>query len=359
MTGQISGPAGFDAWIAERADEIDTTAGLASELLPKLAEAGFFAAGVPIDRGGAGGDVVDGVAAISAVAEQSLAAAFVLWSQKTYIEYLLQSTNRDLGEAKLPLLLAGGVAGATGLSNAMKFLAGLEPLQITAVSDGDALVLNGRMPWVTNLRPEGFLVAAAVDREDGGPAFVVSLSHDDTGLERTRDLALMGMRSSNTAAIGLSDVRIGSDRILAERASEWLPRVRPGFAGLQCGMSIGLARRSIAEASQGAGSGRGVLAQPIGDVRSRLDRAENRLHAGLRSREFEANAIPLFELRIELAEIVEEAVSLELQASGGRAFLAEPGRDFARRWREAAFIPIVTPSLVQLKAALQKTRAAA
>ena len=31
---------------------------------------------------------------------------------------------------------------------------------------------------------------------------------------------------------------------------------------------------------------------------------------------------------------------------------AEP--DFARRWRESAFVPIVTPSLVQLRAELQR-----
>jgi hypothetical protein len=32
--------------------------------------------------------------------------------------------------------------------------------------------------------------------------------------------------------------------------------------------------------------------------------------------------------------------------------LSPQGDDFARRWREVAFLPLVTPSLVQLKAAL-------
>ncbi len=43
-------------------------------------------------------------------------------------------------------------------------------------------------------------------------------------------------------------------------------------------------------------------------------------------------------------------------ASGGRAYLSGPGRDFARRWREAAFIPVITPSIVQLKTALARHR---
>ncbi|OVZ20280.1 hypothetical protein CDO47_27750, partial [Pseudomonas aeruginosa] len=41
-------------------------------------------------------------------------------------------------------------------------------------------------------------------------------------------------------------------------------------------------------------------------------------------------------------------------AGGGRASRGEPGAVSARRWRESAFVPIVTPSLVQLRAELQR-----
>lgn len=359
MSEPVSLSADFAGWIASTANAIDLGDEPSDGILPRLAAAGLVDAGVPVSWGGSGGDVVDGVLAIAAVAEESLAASFVLWGHRTYIEYLLRSPNRSLAERHLPDLLAARVAGATALSNAMKFLAGLEPLQIAARDDGDALVLEGRMPWVTNLRPAGFHVAAAVDRAGGGPAFIAALSHDDEGLTRSADLDLIGMRSSDTAAVALSEVRIGHDRIIADNAQEWLPRVRPAFVGLQCGMSIGLARRALLEATRAAGSGRGVLGDPILDLKGRLGRTQARLVAGLCSNEFETDAPSLFELRIRLAEIVAEAVSLELQAAGGRAYLAGPGRDFARRWREAAFIPLITPSLVQLKAALQQRRQAA
>ncbi|MNN12934.1 hypothetical protein D3C81_1259460 [compost metagenome] len=62
----------------------------------------------------------------------------------------------------------------------------------------------------------------------------------------------------------------------------------------------------------------------------------------------------MFRLRIALAQSAAEAVQLELQASGGKAYLSEHGSGFARRWRESAFVPIVTPSLVQLRAELQR-----
>lgn len=350
----------FVSWLAESACALDRGDEDAAAVLPRLADAGVTAAGVPFHHGGVGGDIVDGIAAVSAVAEESLAAAFVLWGHRTYIEYLLQSPNGALGEQLLPDLLSGRVAGATGLSNAMKFLAGLEPLQIAAREDGGALTLTGKMPWVTNLRPQGFHVAAAVDHENG-QAFVASLAHDDAGLARSADLSLFGMQSSNTAAIVLADVKIGAGRILHADARSWLPRIRPAFLGLQCGMSIGLARRSLKEAARnaGAGAGRNVLSEPLNDIAARLAHAESRLFAGVRSREFEADAASLFELRIALADIAAEAVSLELHSAGGKAYLREPGREVARRWREVAFIPLITPSLVQLKAALQQSRKSA
>lgn len=342
----------FLAWLKASAQAIDTGAEPASGTLPRLASAGLAGVGVPTAKGGSGGDVGDAVMAIAAVAEESLAVAFMLWGHRSYLEYLLQTSNHALAEQHLPDLLSGRIAGASGLSNAMKFLAGLEPLQITAEEAGDAILLNGKMPWVTNLRPQGFHVAAAVDWAHKESAFIAFLSSDDEGLTRSADLDLMGMRSSDTAAIKLEQVRIGSDRILAEDASSWLPKVKPAFVGLQCGMSIGLGRRALAEAAKTAAVGRSVLDRSIADLQKRLDTASSQLVSGLRDRRFEQNAKALFELRIQLAEIVNEAVTLELQSSGGKAYLSGPGQDFARRWREAAFIPLVTPSLTQMRAAL-------
>ncbi len=40
---------------------------------------------------------------------------------------------------------------------------------------------------------------------------------------------------------------------------------------------------------------------------------------------------------------------LELQASGGRGYLKESDSSFIRRWNEGVFLPIVSPSAVQLR----------
>ncbi len=345
-------PAGLTDWLAASAEGIDLGEVPADAILPHLAEAGLPRLGVPADLGGAGGDAIDAVDAVAAVARESLAAAFMLWGHRCYAEFLVQTTNEALRERQLPDILSGKVAGAAGLSNAMKFLAGLEPLQVTAREEGDGLRIDGKLPWVTNLRPNGFHVATAADRAEGGPTIIVALSHDDPGLTRSGDLALLRMRSSDTAAVRLEGVRVPRDRVLSDNAQAWLPGVRPLFMALQCGMAIGLAARALDEADACTGPGRAILSGELCGFRDRLREIHAAIAAGLRSGAFIARPEPLFELRIALTEIVTNAVMLELQAGGGRSYLREPGRGFARRWREAAFIPIITPSVVQLRSVL-------
>ncbi len=348
-------PYHLQSWLSATAERLDTKADAAFDILPALAEAGLFRLGVAEPMDGSGGDVADAVAAVAAVSQESLAAGFVFWGHRAFIEYLLQSPNEELRHRLLPDLLAGRRAGATALSNAMKFLAGIEELQIKAqrVADSSLLELDGKMPWVTNLRPQGFDVAAAIAGPQGRPGFIAVLSSDDDGVLRSADLDLMAMRATNTAAVDVRNVRIGSDRIVHANASEWLPRVRPAFLGLQCGMSIGLARRAIHEAEAKLSGSRDVLTAPCRDLTANLIKHETLLHEGLRDGRFIEQAALLFRIRIVLAEIAAEAVQLELQSSGGRAYLSQPGQGFQRRLREVAFIPVITPSVVQLKTVLQ------
>ena len=109
--------------------------------------------------------------AIAEVSAHSLTAGFVFWGHRTFIEYLLQSPNAALRETLLPDLLAGRRGGATGLSNAMKFLSGIEELSVQSQRSGTALQLDGYLPWVTNLPAAGFDVAMAVKGANGAPAF--------------------------------------------------------------------------------------------------------------------------------------------------------------------------------------------
>ncbi|NML28988.1 acyl-CoA dehydrogenase family protein [Zoogloea dura] len=344
-------------WIAAHAASLDAGPEHADQVVPLLGAAGFFRIGVPVALGGSGGSTFDAVQAIARVAERSLTAAFVFWGQRCFIGYLLDSDNAALRQRWLPALLEGEVAGATGLSNAMKFLSGIESLQVLATPEGEAWRLDGQLPWVTNLRRAGYLVAAAVEPTDGAPAAVVAFTGDTPGITRSDDLQLLALRGSNTAAIRIEGVASGAAELIHADARVFLPRVRPAFLGLQCGMSIGLARASLAAASHSGSAARAGLQGRVAAIEAGLDEAVAELEAGLADGRFATQAALLFRIRIRLAGLVRQAVDLELDATGGRAYLVASTGDFARRWLEAAFVPVVTPSLTQLHGELERQAA--
>ncbi|WP_409302243.1 acyl-CoA dehydrogenase family protein [Pseudomonas sp. KCJK8993] len=340
-------------WLDAQAQALDLGQCDPQSVLAQLAAGGVLRIGIDQELGGSGGDLTDTLEAMAEVASHSLAAAFVCWGQRAFIEYLLHSPNQALRERLLPALLSGELAGATGLSNAMKYLSGIEALQVRARDQEHGWSLNGRLHWVTNLRRSGFVVAAAVEREEGGAPLILAIPDALPGLQRSDDLQLMGLQSSNTAALDLEQVQLTRDWLLHDDARVFLPAVRPGFLGLQCALSIGLARRALAEVESHLGQ-RSILQEPLQQQRQALEQSVAQLKAGLLDGRFLGQPAALFRVRIALAEATASAVQLELQASGGKAYLCEHGSGFARRWRESAFVPIVTPSLVQLRAELQR-----
>lgn len=345
-------------WVEQHAESLDSCNQYATEVIPQLAQQHLFGIGVPEHLGGAGGTTAEAVEAIEDIARHSVTAAFVFWGHRSFIEYLLLSPNETLRERWLPELLNGKIAGATGLSNAIKFLSGIENLQIEAHNLGeDYWSLEGQLPWVTNLRPQGFIVAAVVAREGQSP-LVAALRHDHEGLQRTADLELFGLRGSNTAAIHLRNVEIHRDDLLHDNAQEFIVRIRPSFLALQCGLSLGLADAALQAAQQVAHFSGNILSPRILSLRSELVQRRSELLTGIDAGTFARDPQKLFRLRIALAEIVQGAAQLELEASGGRAYLQDHNRGFFRRWRESAFIPLVTPSLVQLQGELSKHRQA-
>lgn len=348
------------AWLDANAEAIDTGQDFAAQILPQLGRAEVLRIGVPTQAGGLDGTTVEAIEAIAGVAHHSLTAAFVFWGQRTFIEYLLQSPNEGLRIRWLPALLRGELAGATGLSNAMKYLSNIEPLQMSATRLEGAGVsacwtLNGSLPWITNLRREGFLAAAAFDHSDGALPSIFAVPHHATGVIRSDDLDLIALRSSNTAALRLEGTVLDASWQITPDAPAFLARVRPAFLGLQCGMSIGLARRALAAVSESGAAARAAVDDEAGQLAHQLNGLSKRLFDGIQQGTFLHSPALLFEIRIGLATVVDAALRLEVQASGGRGYLrGQSGA--ARRVREAAFVPIVTPSVVQLKNQLAQHR---
>ncbi len=350
----------LQSWLQENAASLHASDALSDALLLQLASADLLRIAVPQALGGDGQAPHQAVQAIAEVAEHSLTAAFVLWAQRAFIDYLCVSDNQAARERWLPGLLNGSLAGATGLSNAMKFLSSLEPLQVQEHGgEGGARQVSGRLPWVTNLHRTRFVVAAAVQpAQAGAQPIIVALESSSAGLNRSADLDLLGLRGSNTAAIALEAVAMRAHSVLAQEGLGFLKRARPMFLSLQCGMSMGLIRAAL-HAAERVGAAREVLQPRITRAWEVLETQWQLMREGLDSGQFVQDAAALFQIRLTLAALVQEAIQLELQGSGGRAYLRSHLPDFGRRLQESAFVPVVTPSLTQLQGELLRQSAPA
>jgi alkylation response protein AidB-like acyl-CoA dehydrogenase len=284
-----------------------------------------------------------------------LTAAFVAWGHRTFIEYLLASPNSELAQQWLPALLEGEIAGATALSNAMKYLSGIEEIQIHATPQDDGWQLNGKLFWVTNLDPKGFLVAAIVEHGQDQPPSIALLDSRQEGLTRSDNLDLLALRGSSTAALQIDDLTLKPHQVIHPNALHFCPSIRPRFLGLQCGMSIGHVRASLDSISLRTRQPNGAYLQPaLTALQETLEQHSAALYEGVNNGLFATAPAELFKLRIALAELVQRAANQALEATGGNAYLLDKPTGFGRLWHETAFIPVVTPSVSQLKGELAK-----
>ncbi|WP_296947627.1 acyl-CoA dehydrogenase family protein [uncultured Massilia sp.] len=347
-------------WLDEHADALDADAdaALAGALHARLAAAGLFRIGVPLASGGDGAGTGAALAAVAALASRSLAAAFVYWAQRAVVACLLAAPNRDLAARLVPPLLDGRLAGAPGLSNAMKFLGGLDRLHVRVTAAGGAARLDGAVAWATNLNAAGggFVALVVAGDEEGGAA-LYAVPHDAPGVARAPDLDLLGLRATNTAALQLDGVVLGPQWLLHPQAQTLLPAVRPVFVGMQCGLGLGLARACLDAAARAPGGEQPLLARDSAALRMRIDGTLRRLADGLDDGGLSAQPLALLEARIAMVEMAAAAARIELQALGGRAWLRGRDGGAARRRREADFLPLVTPTLLQLKTELARARA--
>ncbi|MFZ4833852.1 acyl-CoA dehydrogenase family protein [Rouxiella sp. Mn2063] len=335
-------------WLDTHALELDRSNALSHPLLIKMADAGLFGIGIPVDQGGNGGNITDVITAVSQVARHSLTAAFMFWGHRTFIEMLLQAPVRGLLEQHLPDLLSGKLAGATGLSNAMKFLSGLDELQIIGEASDGAWHISGHLYWVTNLQSCGFKIVTVIQPQDGREPFIAIIDSQAQGVRRSEDLSLMGMQGSATAALTFDRVPLASSSLLHASAATFLPRVRPHFLGIQCGMALGLAEQCLENCREHLAIGH-VLHADWSALQQTFIGIRTALLSGVAQQQFIAQPAEMFRQRIALIDLAKEAVQLELIARGGKAYLSPQGDHVARRLRESAFLPLITPSVIQLR----------
>lgn len=324
---------------AERAratDEADTTP---FETLRELGQRGL------LDLGLGGGDLRGQAAVVFDLASECTATAFSLWGHRSGLEYL-----DAVGAPVASELRTGEVPLCSAMAPAFKAAAGIGEIPVTLTRRGDHLVLDGTVPWASNLYPDAVVILPVV-REDGRPAIV-----------RTRVAArgvsvrplenLMALNATASGILRLEGVEIDAEQdVLTEDVPGFLATVRGPFLLLQTSFCLGLSAAALTSARENLGGVGEMFREDLDDAVAEQQRLRTDL-VRLAREPRAAAPRELLQLRLDAALLTGGATRLESKIVGGRGYaLSSPT---ARRAREAAFLPVQSPTEGHLRWELRR-----
>ncbi|WP_040834892.1 acyl-CoA dehydrogenase family protein [Nocardia brevicatena] len=287
-------------------------------------------------------DIREIAGVVEKVAAESLAAGFSLWAQRMALEYVWRAPD-PVRERHLDELASGRRTGVTAMAAALKHLAGLGELPLHA-DEADGGRVSGPIAWASNVFPESLIVFPFRGRDGCGRVGVVSADADGVRIRPATELLALGATASTSLAF--EHVEVSGDQLVTGDLSAFCAAIRPIFLLLQTAFCTGVAGAAVREASTRLD---GLGAQFRDEYRALAERhssARRRLH------DYAADAPAthprdLLRLRLDAARIAVEATRLESTLRGGAGYALNC--DTNRRFREAAFLPVQSPSEGQLR----------
>jgi acyl-CoA dehydrogenase len=293
--------------ILPHVDEWERIGELPRELHRRAGATGLLGAGLPESAGGGGGDGADSVIVCEEV-HQAGAPGGVWASLLTCgiaVPHMIASGDERQIETYVRPTLAGEKIGALAIT---------EPgggsdvghLRTAAVSDGGDYVINGAKTYITSGVRADYVVTAA---RTGGPgAAGVSLIVVDKGTPGfvvTRKLEKMGWRSSDTAELSYTDVRVPRANLVGAENS--------GFAQI----AQAFVSERIAMATQAYSSAQRCL-----DITAQWCRDRETFGRPLISRQTVQNTLTEMARRIDVARVYSRHV-VERQLAGETDLIAQ------------------------------------
>lgn len=312
-------------------------------VLRRLGEAGAF-----LQRPA---QLFDAIAAMARVGEECLATAFCMWCQDTFAWYLENTDNEELRRRLLPDAATGRLLGGTGLSNPMKAIAGIEPMRLSGRPVKDGFIVNGSLPWVSNLgATHHFGTAFEVEGQRRQVMALIDCSAPGIRLgDGARFLALDGTR---TCSVAFREVFVLRSLVLADPAAPFIDRVKAGFILLQTGMGLGVIRGCVEvmrKADESCGEVNRYLEDRPDLFLETLERLSGDISILARTpfetaRDYQRKVL---EVRLATSEWSLRAAQAALLHAGAKGYLA--GAPAQRKLREAYFVAIVTPAIKHLR----------
>ncbi|MEJ8545203.1 acyl-CoA dehydrogenase family protein [Brevibacillus borstelensis] len=285
---------------------------------------------------------------VEETAKTCMTTAFNLWCHLAALTYVRKSANPFLRERILPRLENGGLRAGTGLSNPMKYYAGLERLCLRAERVPGGYIVTGQLPSVSNLGSDHWFGAIAAVDEQCRIMALVPCSADNLVLKEKRNY--LGLNGSATYACEFRGVFVPEEWILSEDADHFVKQIRPAFLLYQIPLGLGVTEASIQaiERMQGKQGGCNrylpVQAEELADELFVLRKATDRLIA---SADLQDRWHDLLQVRLTAVYLTSKAAYAGMLHAGGAGYLQHS--DVSRRLRESFFLVNLTPTVKHLE----------
>ncbi|NDJ26424.1 hypothetical protein DMB95_00420 [Campylobacter sp. MIT 12-8780] len=308
------------------------------EELKALAKAGAFK---PFEKGISGlFEVCKNIKIISSHCGNT---GFLAWCHAALIYYLLHSPNKSLQDSFLQGLINGEILGGTGLSNAAKAQAKLEKNFLKAKSHENGFIINGKLPWVSNLDDDA-LFAVLFESENGSKVGLIKASEIKTS-QHIRFIALEG---SATKSIGFKDYFLPQSRLIAEDGEAFFTSIITGFILLQCALGLGLLYNCYELIKDKNYQALPYNAQKL---QNEIHKFEQKLEKLCKDPHPKTPKKAL-KLKLNIAKTCQKASSWVVIYNGTKGFLQ--GSSTSKLLLEICFFALVSPSVKHLYKLLQK-----
>ena len=330
-------------------EDIDRKGLYPEEFLRGLGAIGGFAAVGTAEEGGSGLGLMAQIEVLREVGKVCGATAFSAWCQAACAWYLHQTPNAEVKRRYLDDVLNGKVLAGTGMSNTVKHLAGIEKHQLQAEKTDGGYVVNGILPWVSNLG-ENHIWANTAQISGGYVMFVTGGQR--TGVSLIPCPEFCGLEGTRTFAIKFENVFVPHEDVIAEseQFADYIQSIKAGFILLQIGIGAGIVDGCLAEiAASNAGSETNdFLDNSYEELNGRFQTALNKTaelaDAAYRN---EPELLETLRLREAAAWLCLDAAQSAALHTGAAGYLM--GSPVQRRVREAMFVAIVTPAIKHLR----------
>ena len=233
--------------------------------------------GIPKEYGGPGYGLVEACIVVEEISSACPGIATSLFDNNLGAEPIVIGGNEEQKQRILSQLINEFklIAFATSEPTMGSDVAGMKCL---AEEDGDEFILNGNKFWITNGGVADYITVFATSdpekKHKGIGAFIVDSKSE--GVKLGKHIPKLGQRASNTISVGLNNVRIPKENVLAKPgrgfvvAMQTFSHTRPAIGAFATGCA-----RSAMEYSIDYAHKREAFGRPIGNYQAIQEKIAN------------------------------------------------------------------------------------